>query len=420
MATMDRSKVEKPLRKSRIGRTLLMTAAVPVLAVTSVASIGAWGLVGRVVDSVQRMIVPTDSPKRQGQWYWWVPANESALEARESSLYKAHVKTDYEMTKVAGLGTVHVPYSGDQERTTPVKKLVLVHGFGGGNGLWTLNLHELSKHYDVYAVEWIGAGRSDRPKFTAKTFEEADKFFVDPIEQWRGQMGIDEFVLVGHSMGAMLGTSYAEQYPSRVQQLILASPAGVPDRPKEPKEPSIMIKALRRLWLCGVSPMSIARFTGPFGPNVINWIIEKRFSMASPDNVFRSGLLSVEDAAEYVYHNWAMPACAEHILNSHLYPGVIAKRSLTETMVPGEWNIPTSFIYGAPNQDWMDMSHGVKLAESLKGSVHVDVRSIPNAGHQLFLDNPKGFNKAVIGAISDFENKGSTTNRDILKDINFV
>jgi pimeloyl-ACP methyl ester carboxylesterase len=44
--------------------------------------------------------------------------------------------------------------------------------------------------------------------------------------------------LVGHSLGAYLSTAYALRYPTRVHQLILLSPAGVPRDPNTTEEPS--------------------------------------------------------------------------------------------------------------------------------------------------------------------------------------
>ena len=38
--------------------------------------------------------------------------------------------------------------------------------------------------------------------------------FINSIEEWREETGIDKFIMVGHSMGGFLSAAYALQYPS--------------------------------------------------------------------------------------------------------------------------------------------------------------------------------------------------------------
>jgi cardiolipin-specific phospholipase len=40
--------------------------------------------------------------------------------------------------------------------------------------------------------------------------------------------------LIGHSLGGYLSTAYALRYPSRVDRLVLLSPAGIPENPYAP------------------------------------------------------------------------------------------------------------------------------------------------------------------------------------------
>lgn len=56
--------------------------------------------------------------------------------------------------------------------------------------------------------------------------EETKHYFVDAIEEWRKTVGIESFVLAGHSFGAYISALYYEKYPSRIQHLVLLSPAG--------------------------------------------------------------------------------------------------------------------------------------------------------------------------------------------------
>jgi cardiolipin-specific phospholipase len=82
-------------------------------------------------------------------------------------------------------------------------------------------------------------GRSARVPFSVKAkrddlpgrVSEAESFFVDSLEQWRIKMGLEKMTLIGHSLGAYFSTVYALKYPTRVNRLVLLSPAGVPRGP---------------------------------------------------------------------------------------------------------------------------------------------------------------------------------------------
>lgn len=43
----------------------------------------------------------------------------------------------------------------------------------------------------------------------------AEKQLVRSIEEWRREMNIDNMILLGHSMGGFLATSYTISYPER-------------------------------------------------------------------------------------------------------------------------------------------------------------------------------------------------------------
>lgn len=128
---------------------------------------------------------------------------------------------------------------------------VLLHGYGAGLGFFYLNFPTLAKWAGkhgsaVYALDWLGMGRSARVPFTIKAkrddipgrVAEAESFFVDSLEEWREKMGLETMTLVGHSLGAYFSVVYALRYPTRVNKLILLSPAGVPHDPNNTTVPS--------------------------------------------------------------------------------------------------------------------------------------------------------------------------------------
>lgn len=80
-------------------------------------------------------------------------------------------------------------------------------------------------------------------------------------------MGLEKFILLGHSMGGFLASAYALQYPTRVSHMILADPWGFPERPEEGTG-QIKIP----FWAKGIAyllqpfnPLWMVRAAGPFG-----------------------------------------------------------------------------------------------------------------------------------------------------------
>ena len=135
--------------------------------------------------------------------------------------------------------------------SSPPPPTILLHGYGAGLGFYFQNFPTLAKWAgrrgaDVYALDWLGMGRSARVPFSVKAkrddvkarVSEAESFFVDSLEEWREKMGLETMTLVGHSLGAYFSVVYAIKFPTRVSKLVLLSPAGVPRDPNASSDPS--------------------------------------------------------------------------------------------------------------------------------------------------------------------------------------
>ncbi|ETI48959.1 hypothetical protein L914_06880 [Phytophthora nicotianae] len=339
----------------------------------------------------------------EGRLWQWVPASYSKLEEAERKILTRAISSPFEMKKVARLGTVVVPCSDEKKRES-AKNLVLIHGFAGGNAVWAMNLEKLSKHFNVYAVEWIGVGRSDRPDFNFKDYDSADDFVVGSFEKWQQEMNLENFELVGHSMGAIFASSYALKHPEQVNHLVLASPAGVPHPPPPPDPTTEEGKAANRSWLRrmvfsawenGVTPMSVARFMGPYGPRLVQNVVHRRTSFMSEGSAMRDGRVNLNELGEYVYHNWALKASGERAMITHLAPGAHAVRPLVDVLRPENVKMPLTFIYG--EYDWMDYHNGLSIVERFKEKGHAaDLYRVPNGGHQMFMENPDDFSRILI------------------------
>ena len=96
----------------------------------------------------------------------------------------------------------------------------MVHGFGAGLGCFFRNFEGLAGKRRVFAFDVLGFGRSSRSVFSTDT-ERVEEEFVNSIENWRAAMGLDKMILLGHSLGAFMSTSYAMKYPDRYGIIII-------------------------------------------------------------------------------------------------------------------------------------------------------------------------------------------------------
>ncbi|CAL5229333.1 g12639 [Coccomyxa viridis] len=294
---------------------------------------------------------------------------------------------------------MHTISAGDQASPP----MVMLPGYGAGSGFYFRNIGGLAQHFRLHCVDLLGTGMSGRPRFPAKSREDAEDFFLSSLQRWREAMHMDKMVLVGHSLGGYLAASYALKYPQHVQHLVLVCPAGVPEEAGPRRLPSWaespwsvrgqMFRLSRTLWEAGATPGAVIRTLGPWGPGLIQKYARSRFREGM-------GLTSQEVAAfeEYFYHIMAARGSGEHALRHLLAPFARAKHPLEGRL--HELKVPVSFVYG--ETDWMDPKAGVRVAASVRqsrgalSSTDCQVDIIPQAGHYPFLDQPMMFLEKVL------------------------
>lgn len=94
--------------------------------------------------------------------------------------------------------------------------LVLVHGFLSGSDYWAPVRESLANGRQIVAVDLPGFGqRSHEPAV------DSIAVFAGSVLAELDRLDIDQFVLLGHSMGGMIAQEMAHQSPRRVEALIL-------------------------------------------------------------------------------------------------------------------------------------------------------------------------------------------------------
>lgn len=104
---------------------------------------------------------------------------------------------------------------------TPV---IILHGGPGLDQSYLLpQMQALAKNHEVIFYDQRGSGKSLETKINPY-YITLDQFTKD-LEKLRKQLGITQFILLGHSWGGLLAMNYAIKYPHNLTALILVSTA---------------------------------------------------------------------------------------------------------------------------------------------------------------------------------------------------
>lgn len=115
--------------------------------------------------------------------------------------------------------------------------VVFVHSFAGSSRHWSPQVAYLRPTRRAVALDLRGHGQSAAPA----SADYAVSSLARDIEAVVDGLGLDRFVLVGHSMGGAAVTAYADAHPDRVAGLVLV---GTPGK-SSPEMSSKVLAAMR-------------------------------------------------------------------------------------------------------------------------------------------------------------------------------
>lgn len=100
--------------------------------------------------------------------------------------------------------------------------LILLHGIGSGSGSWAWQVDAFAAAgYRIVAWDAPGYGDSDRGPDPAPR----PAAYADALADLLDALAVGTCDLVGHSLGSLIGASFAADRPERVRRLVLASTA---------------------------------------------------------------------------------------------------------------------------------------------------------------------------------------------------
>ena len=146
--------------------------------------------------------------------------------------------------RIAGVGT-HVLSGGAGE------PIVFLHGLGASSFSWRFLLPEFARTHRVYAPDFPGYGRSDKPRDFDYTFAG----FARWLAAFLDELKIERPVLVGNSMGGDVSLFLALQSPQLVSRFVMiGSPVRMDNIPR-------LIWTLRRPILGRILEPLLGRWT---------------------------------------------------------------------------------------------------------------------------------------------------------------
>lgn len=149
-----------------------------------------------------------------------------ALAAMALLLVLNTVATDRETREASALGgrlveveghEIHVREAGDPRRPS----VVLLHGLAGSTRLWDRLTPLLDDRYRVISVDLLGHGGSDMPREGYALEDQAER-----IGSLMDRLRVRRPLVVGHSLGGMVGVALSERRPGSLRGLVaIGTPA---------------------------------------------------------------------------------------------------------------------------------------------------------------------------------------------------
>jgi pimeloyl-ACP methyl ester carboxylesterase len=235
--------------------------------------------------------------------------------------------------------------------------LVLLHGYSDNSRSWSLVADQLSQSFRLIAVDLRGHGKSAAPDccYTLSDMAHDVKLVMD-------HYGIERASLVGHSLGSMVAQVFAQQYPDRLNKLVLVSTAL-----------SATDLAAPGGWLWD----NVSALEDPIDPNsqfMLDWY-------ANPNPVDEEFLTRERTESA------AMPVKA--------WKGVLSELATSEYgKLTSRIEAPTLVIWGGKD-GFFDADSQKAVRAALPES---DYREFPDLGHNLFREEPD----LLAETISDF------------------
>ena len=265
----------------------------------------------------------------------------------------------------------------DQQPVEPTGELpmLLVHGLGATLDHWALAIPLFARRRRVVAIDLPGFGRSAKPDR-----QYGPAHFVELIHGFVDRVGLERFVLVGHSMGGAISAEFVLTHPSRVAQLVLVDAAGMTRMPT------------------GLIDYLVERFERKVDPKKI--VLPPRLVRAMVKLVFYEPIPFAERNVSRILASMSEEDWPDRV-RSFVRSATGLSRSQVRARL-SEIGLPTLVVWGARDRV-LPLRHGRRLHEGIRGSRLV---VFPRTGHCPMIERAEPFCAAVEQFVTETRRVG--------------
>lgn len=258
-----------------------------------------------------------------------------------------------------------VRYQLFSEWSSEKPNLILIHGFGNSLGTWNSLAPKISRSYNVYAIDMIGFGLSEKPIH----YQYTNINQASIIESFAEKMNMESFVIGGHSLGGAVAMHVAMNN-QKTQGLVLFNPGiintGVPEFSK-------YLNLIFPMSRVSAKQFADRNFRETFlkrsyhNPTIVTERVMDRVMLGSQTDDYISGM------------------------NSMLSKSYDAN----EADLMNEVELPTLIVFGIEDRN-KSMEEAMQLKNGFKNS---RLEIIQNAGHYVHEESPASVSQIMIKSV---------------------
>lgn len=180
--------------------------------------------------------------------------------------------------------------------------VIFLHGTWNNSSQWVPVMELLSRECHCFAPDLLGIGESESPEIHYSI-----DLQVEMLAEFLQALRLERVLLVGHSLGAWVASTYARKYPLNVSGMILISPEGV-ETERSVKRCQKMQRLLKRPLLI----FGLLRLLRPLVKK-LGWKINPEADLKQRE------LMEEYSTATLLLYNRQTPEILAEMVNEHLY-----------------------------------------------------------------------------------------------------